>query len=261
MRRMLPALLTLSVVLMGCKAKEMLDKSNVARDLDNRGTVDVLKEASKDKYDAPKDGKLTDGQVQMYLKVRDHERVIAQAAKDKLKAQGEQVKQAGGEKSIAGVMAGLKSLDTLGQFVTADIRAAKDLGFNTAEYQWVKGQVLLASTSVMATQMTQAVNAQMDAGYQQMKKAYDEAKDEQTKKMYADSLAAYATQKKEMASQQQNEDPSIAYNRQILSKYENALNAYASELAKYEDKPGEVKQSVEKWQQDIAKATADADKK
>jgi hypothetical protein len=221
--------------------------------------MDVLKEASNDKYDAPKDGKLTDGQVQMYLKVRDHEKVIAQAAKAKLQAQGEQVKK-DGEKSIAGMVDGLKSLNTVGEFLTADIRAAKDLGFNTAEYQWVKGQVLAASTSVMASQLSQAMSAQMDASYQQMKKASDEAKDEQTKKLYADSLAAYDNQRKEMAAQQQHEDPALVYNRQLLSKYENALNAYATELSKYEDKPGEVKQSVDKWQQEMAKATADAKK-
>ena len=259
MRRMLPTLLALTVVVTGCKAKEMLDQAKVARDLEKRGTVDVLKEASNDKYDAPKDGKLTDGQVQMYLKVRDHERVIAQAAKAKLQAQGEKVKAAG-DKSIAGMMEGLKSLNTVGEFLTADIRAAKDLGYNTAEYQWVKGQILAASTSVMANQMSQAMNAQMEASYAQMKKAYDEAKDEQTKKMYADTLAGFEQQKKEMASQQQNEDPAIAYNRQLLSKYENTLNAYASELSKYEDKPGEVKQSVDQWQKDMAKATAEAKK-
>lgn len=259
MRRMLPTLLVLTVAFTGCKAKEMLDQAKVAHDLDKRGTLDVLKEASNDKYDAPKDGKLTDAQVQMYLKVRDHEKVIAQAAKEKLKAQGEKVKAAG-DKSVAGMMEGLKSLNTVGEFLTADIRAAKDLGFNTAEYQWVKGQVLAASTSVMANQMSQAMNAQMEASYQQMKKAYDEAKDDQTKKMYADTLAGFEQQRKEMATQQKDEDPALTYNRQLLSKYENALNAYASELSKYEDKPGEVKQSVEKWQQDLAKATADAKK-
>ncbi|HWS73114.1 MAG TPA: hypothetical protein VN605_13440, partial [Thermoanaerobaculia bacterium] len=100
MRRILPTLLALTVVLGGCKAKEMLDQAKVARDLDKRGTIDVLKEASNDKYDAPQDGKLTDAQIQMYLKVRDHEKVIAQAAKEKLKAQGEKVKAAG-DKSVA----------------------------------------------------------------------------------------------------------------------------------------------------------------
>ncbi len=174
MRRILPVLLILSVTLLGCKAKEAFDKASAANDLDKRGTMDVLEEASKDRYTPPKDGRLTDSQIQMYLKVREHEKVIAQAAKEKLQKQSEEIKKAG-EKSISGMVEGFKSLNTVGEFVTADIRAAKDLGYNTAEYQWVKGQILAASTSAMSEQMSTVMNAQMDASYQQMKKAYDEA--------------------------------------------------------------------------------------
>lgn len=259
MRLILPALLTLSVAFMGCKAKEAFDKASVAHDLEKRGTMDVLKEASKDKYTAPKDGRLTDSQIQMYLKVRDHEKMIAQAAKQKLQKQGEEVQKAGGEKSVAGMVEGLKSLNTFGELITADIRAAKDLGYNTAEYQWVKGQILAASTSAMAEQVSAAMNAQLDAGYQQMKKSVAEAKDEQTKKVYAEALAGYEKSRQEM--HQQKEDPAIAYNRQLLSKYENAMNAYAAEVSKYEDKPGEVQKGMDQWQKDMAKATADAKKR
>ena len=49
---------------------------------------------------------------------------------------------------------GFKSINTVGEFLTADIRAAKDLGYNTAEYQWVKGQILAASTN--PTEIVQA---------------------------------------------------------------------------------------------------------
>jgi hypothetical protein len=254
MRRFLPALLILSVAFPGCKAKEAFDKASAARDLEKRGTADVLKEASKDKYTSPSDGKLTDAQVQMYLKVREHEKVIAQAAREKLQKQGEEVKKAGGEKSITGMVEGFKAMNTVGEFLTADIRAAKDLGYNTAEYQWVKGQILTASTSAIGEQMSKAMNAQMDAGYQQMKKAYDEAKDEQTKKAYADALANYDKSRQEMQQQKTKEDPAIAYNRQLLSKYENALNAYTTELSKYEDKPGEAQKNMDQWQKDMAKA-------
>jgi chromosome segregation ATPase len=258
MRRMFPVVvLSLSVVVVGCKAKEALDKVAVARDLEKRGTVDVLKEASKDQYDAPKDGKLTDAQVQMYLKVRDHERVIAQAAKEKLKEHDAAAKNAG-DKSLAGMMEGLKSINTVGEFLTADIRAAKDLGFNTAEYTWVKGQILAASTQAMGDKMADAMNASMEASYQQMKKARDEARDDATKKIYQQSIDEFDKQRAEAAAQKKDEDPAVAYNKQLLSKYENTLNAYANELAKYEDKPGDVQKSVDQWQKDLDKAKADA---
>lgn len=259
MRRVLPAVLALSFVFGGCKAKEILDQASVARDLEKRGTLDVLKEASNDNYTPPADGKLTEAQVQMYLKVREHEKVIAQAAKAKLVAQDAKVKQAG-DKSLAGMMEGLKGLNTVGEFLTADIRAAKDLHFNTAEYQWVKGQVLAASSSAMGEKLAESMSSALDQSYQQMKKAAAEATDEATKKMYADSIAEMEKQRADSAAEKKEEDPGLSYNRQLLSKHENALNAFTAELSKYEDKPGEAQKGMEEFQKNIDKMKADAQK-
>jgi ribosomal protein S17E len=252
MRRTSAALLCLTIALTGCKAKELAEKAAISKDLDKRGTTDLMQEISKDEYTPPSDGRLTDAQIQMYLKVREQEKKIAQVAKEEMKKHADEAK-AKGDKSIAGMMQGLQALGSAADFVTADLRAAKDLGFNTQEYLWVKQQVLAASTSAMAEKFTQAMSQNFDKAYAEAKKAYDEAKDEQTKKLYADMLAGYDKSKQEM-QQQQNEDPAAAYNRQLLSKYENALNAYAQELSKYEDKPGEAQKSVEEWQKSMDKA-------
>src|SRR6267143_5582485 len=173
MRRMIPAILALAVVVSGCKVKELADKASIAKDLDKRGTVDLMKDVANDKYDPPKDGKLTEAQVQMYLKVREHEKAIAKVA---LQKANEHAKAADASKhSLSGVMEGFKTMSAAAEFATADIRAAKDLGYNTQEYLWVKGQILAVSTTAFAESMTNAMSAQMDANYQQMKKAYDEA--------------------------------------------------------------------------------------
>ena len=262
MRRITPVILTFAVALAGCKAKEALDKVNIANELSKSGsTTKLLNQAAEDKYEAPKDGKLTDAQVQMYLKVREREKAIAQVAKDQLKQHDADAKKSG-DKSIAGMVAGFKGLGSVADFFTADIRAAKDLGYNTAEYQWVKGQILAVSTTELGHKMADAMSAQMDATYQQMKKAYDEAKDEQTKAMYKQTLDSLDQQKKDNAIQQQaqKEDPALAYNRQLVAKYDNVLNAYASELAKYEDKPGDAQKSVDDMQKSLDKAKEDARK-
>ncbi len=259
MRRILPALLCLGVVLAGCRAKEAIDKASVQRDLEKRGTVDLMKEIADDKYDPPKDGHLTDGQIQMYLKVREHEKVIAQVAKAEAQKHADAAKAAG-DKSIGGMIEGFKTMGAAAQMFTADLRAAKDLHYNTAEYQWVKGQILAASTTAYAEKMGQALNASMDASYQQMKKQYDEAKDAQTKQALKPMLDSFEQQRAETAKQQQQVDPAVTYNRQLLSKYENALNAFAQELSKYEDKPGEAKKSVDEFQKSVDKAVQDAKK-
>ena len=254
MRRMLPAVLCLSVVLAGCKAKEVIDQAKIASDLNKTGsTYKLMKDVSNDKYQPPADGKLTDSQIQMYLKVREHEKDIAKVAKQQLQQHADAAKNAG-DKSIAGMIEGFKGLGSVADLATSDIRAAKDLGYNTQEYLWIKGQVLAVSTTAVMQKVGDAMSAQMDASYQQMKKAYDEAKDDQTKAMYKGMLDAFEKQKQDSAASQQKEDPALAYNRQLLSKYENVLNAYTSEMGKYEDKDGDAKKSMDQFQKDLDKA-------
>jgi hypothetical protein len=250
MHRSLSVVLCLSLALVGCKAKELADKAAISKDLDKRGTTDLMKEVANDSYDAPQDGRITEAQIQMYLKVREHEKKIAEVAKAELK-QHAQAAEKKGDKSIGGFMEGMKALGSAADFLTADIRAAKDLGYNTQEYIWVKQQILAASTAQMAEQFSNAMAANFDKAYAEAKKAHDEAKDEPTKKLYADVLAGYDKSKQEMTSQQEA-DPATAYNRQLLAKYESALNAFAHELSKYEDKPGEVNKAMEDMQKKLA---------
>jgi hypothetical protein len=250
MRRTLAVVVCAALALTGCKAKEAMDKASIQQDLEKRGTVDLMKEVANDKYTPPADGRLTDAQVQMYLKVRDHEKQIAQVAKAEAQKHADAAKKEG-EHSISGMMEGLKTIGAAAQMVTADIRAAKDLHYNTQEYLWVKSQILAASISAMSDQTTKAMNTSMEASYQQMKKSYDEAKDEQSKKMYGEMLANMEKSRQEMKPQ--TEESAVTYNRQLLSKYENALNALTNEVAKYEDKPGDAQKSMDQYQKDVTK--------
>ena len=255
MRRTFTAVLCLTFVLAGCKAKELADKASISKNLDKVGTTDLMKQVADDEYTAPQDGRITEAQVQMYLKVREQEKKIAQVAKEELKQHAEKADKNGKEKSIAGMMEGFKAIGSAADFMTADIRAAKELGYNTQEYLWVKQQVLAASGAAMAEKFNEAMTANFDKAYAEAKKAYDSATDEQTKKIYADMLAGYDKSKQEM-QQNQEQDPAIAYNRQLLSKHESALNAYAQELSKYEDKPGDA----QKWAADVEKSVEAAKK-
>ena len=144
---------------------------------------------------------------------------------------------------------------------TADIRAAKDLGYNTQEYLWVKAQILAVSSSAVGQKLASAMSASMDSAYANMKKQYDEAKDEQTKAALKQTLDQYEQTRKESASAQQTqEDPALAYNRQLLSKYEDAINAFANEMAKWEDKPGDAQKAMQDFNKNVDKAVNDAKK-
>jgi hypothetical protein len=259
MRRMVPAILAVSVVLGGCRAKELVEKANIAKDLDKRGTVSLMNEVANDKYDPPKDGKLTEAQVQMYLKVREHEKAIAKVALQQAQKHADAADKAG-NKSLSGMMEAFKTMGSAADFATADIRAAKDLGYNTQEYLWVKAQILGVSTAAMTEKMTQAMSSQLDAGYQQAKKAYDEATDEQTKQMYKQMLDSYEESRKESKEATANQDPALAHNRELVKKYDSEMAAYTTEMSKYEKNEGEAKKSMDQWQKDMNKAADDAKK-
>lgn len=250
MRRTL-AVSMISLALVACGGK---DEADISKSLKETGTTELMEQVANDEYTAPADGRLTEAQVQMYLKVREHEKKIAQVAKDEMKQHAEKA-EAKGDKSIAGMVEGFKALGSVADFMTADIRAAKELGYNTQEYLWVKQQILEVSTTAMAQKFTENMSANFDKAYADVKKAYDEAKDEQTKKIYADMLAGYDKSKQEMQTKQ-DENPALAFNKQLLTKYEGALNAYAHELSKWEDKPGEVQKAVEELEKKTEEAKA-----
>ena len=259
MRRTLSAVLMLSIALAGCRAKEAFDKAKISQDLEKHGTMDLMKDVSKDKYEAPADGKLTDAQMQMYLKVREKEKDIAQVAKKEAQAHADAAKKAG-DKSIAGMMEGFKTLGSAADMVTADIRAAKELGYNTQEYLWVKSQVMAASSAAMMSKLSEATNASVDNAYAQMKKSYDEAKDDQSKKMYKEMLDNYDKQRAEMKQNAAPVSEAMAYNQQLIAKYDGALNAIATEMSKWEEKPGDAQKAMNDLEKGVDKAVADSKK-
>lgn len=256
MRRTLAALISLSLVLTGCQAKEALDAAGISEELQDKGTTELMKEVAEDEYEPPADGKLTDAQMKMYMKVRDEEKKIARVAKEEAKQHAEKAK-ASGEKSLAGMIQGFKSLGSVADLLTADVRAAKQLGYNSQEYLWVKEQVLAVSGAAMAEKMNEAIGAQMDAAVAQARKGMEDATDNEQKKFWADMLASAEQSRKEMQANQ-NADPALAHNRAIVKKYESELNAYAQELAKYTDQEIDAEKEVKNWEKQVDKAVSDA---
>jgi hypothetical protein len=256
MKATLSLLLASSLLLGGCKAKEMFDDARIAADLQNKGTLQLLKETADDHYDPPADGKLTDAQIQMYLKVREHEKKIVQVAREQLKTQSEKADK--NDKSLRGLAAGFKALGSVADVFTADIRAAKELGINTAEYLWVKGQVIEAGSSAMAEEMHRATAAMFETTYGQLKEQYEQATDEASKSMMAEMLRNYDESRKQMDADRQVENPAIAYNRTLLSKYDGALSALAHELSKWETNPGDAQRSMEEFSRQMSEAVEGA---
>ena len=245
----------MAVSLSGCKFKKAIDAVNVSKDLEKRGTMDIMEKAAKDQYAPPADGRLTDAQVQMYLKVREKEKQILEVAKKEMQQHADSAKKEEAEKdSLSAAMATIKTMGSAADVVTADIRAAIDLGYNTAEYQWVKGQVLAASSAAVTEKMNQATAQMADTAYAQMKQQYESATDPNMKKMYGDMLKQYDEQRAQTAVPTEGADPAVAFNRELLAKHNVELNAIAQEWAKWEGKPGELQKNMEQGMQQLQQA-------
>ena len=252
----------LSAALAACGAGEKLDEASIADDLSDRGTRELLEETADDTYEAPEDGRLSEAQVAMYLKVREHEKQIADVARKQLEEKAKKADENKGTASLAGMVSAFSAVGSLADLATADIRAAADLGYNTAEYTWVKEQILGAAGWEMGRKNAEAMTAMMDASVAQLRKQHDEATDATTKQMFAQMLAEYEKNSKESAAQQAEvspEDAANAFNYELISKRSDARTIFAYEWSKWtgesteelEQKMGEHEQQVEKAVSDL----------
>jgi len=245
--------LFIALFLFGCGIKKRLTEAVVSKDVSHRSAIAVLDSAKDDKYTPPADGRLTDAQVQMYLKIRDREHVIAQvAAKD---LQDRAKKSEGKTNSLSDIVGAFGSVADLS---LSGVRAAKELGYNSEEYGWVKSQVLEASGSDRSNKVAQIANAAAGARRVELQKAIDDSPDASSKQVNVEALADFDKTLKETNEEQKDVSPAVVYNRQLLSKYENAMTALASEFTKGVPDSDDLKKKGAEWQKNFDKALQEA---
>lgn len=192
---------------------------DVEESLEETGTLDILEQASQDEYEPPADGELTEEQVEMYLAVQERAIEIRQVTGKRLE---EKTNEAEAEGEEIGFMDAMRAMGEVSDFVTADIRAAKELGHNSAEYQWVQEQVMEAQ----AAKMTQGFAAQADeAGQQFLTMLQDQlanTTDEQQKAALEQQIAEYEASLAENQVEEETE-PGVEHNVELLSRYEEKI--------------------------------------
>lgn len=246
MKTVTVAMLSLVVTLAGCMS-EKKSEENVSKRLDEKGVREVLAEARKDEYTPPADGKLTHKQIEMYLEVREHEQKIAKVARQRIDEGTEKFK--GKEKSFSGFVDGIKSLGSAADFFTADIRAAQELGHNTAEYEWVKSRVVEAAGSVVTGRITEASRAAAKRHAEKLRKKMEATENETERNTYARILETY---EKNFSSDDEAEvDESVAYNRALLAEYEDAMATISSELSRFEIREGQAEKQTSDLMRDL----------
>ena len=174
-------LLLVALTVSGCQRKPV-DRASV-----QQGTASLMDQVAKaPEYKPPADGRLNRRQVEMYLEVHRREGEI----RDALRAKGD-----------------------LANLATADLRAARELGYNPKEYAWVRDRVLeaemLRATRSLSRQVAESRQALLALLRKQKEAATDAGRkaeiDHQIRELEAPSGAA-------------NADPVRAANADLLAQ-------------------------------------------
>jgi hypothetical protein len=191
LRHRLPSVLVLGAVLLAsdCKKKPAEDEASIRRQLERKGTIDLMDQVAKaPDYKPVAGGRLTERQVAMYLAVRRRERKIREVA----------------AKSLSPADA-----------ATADLRAAQELGFNPKEYRWVRDRVMEARMLQASQALHQQVAASREAllrSLAEQRKTADPARQTEIDRHVEDL--------RESANGSGDRDPSRTFNAQLLARSE-----------------------------------------
>lgn len=205
------------------------DEASIEERLSETGTMDVLEQAGEAKYDPPADGELTEGQVEMYIAVQERAWKIRQVAAKKVE---EKTKDAEGQDQQVGFFDAMRSLGDVGDFVTAELRAAQELGHNPAEYQWVQGKVIEAQMARATAGMREQMAGVGDQVVEMLEAQREAATDEETRRQLDEQIAEAKQNFAE--AQQEDEDawePGVEHNIELVAKYDEKLEQLQERIA------------------------------
>jgi len=223
----LTAALAVALAAGGCGRGD--DEASIEERLDDTGTMKVLEEAAEAEYDPPADGELTEDQVEMYIAVQERAWKIRQVAAKKLE---EKTKDAEGEDKQVGFFDALRSMGDVGDVITAELRAAQELGHNPAEYQWVQGKVIEAQMARATAGMREQMAGVGDQVVEMLEAQREAATDDETRRQLDEQIAE--ARKGFEEAQQQDEDawePGVEHNVELVGRYDERLRKLQERLA------------------------------
>lgn len=113
--------------------------SGMFGDLERQGAL--MESAEQDRYEPPEDGRISDAQMQNYLRVLTRTGELCNEQSRRLEKLSKQAEN-GKFESIGGMFSGIGQTMNL---VTAEMEVVKTGGGNWAEHQWIKEQLRIAS--------------------------------------------------------------------------------------------------------------------
>lgn len=197
------------------------DEASIEENLSETGTLEVLERAGEDEYEPPSDGELSEAQVEMYLAVQERAVKIRQVTGDRLR---EQEAERQGEGDAPGFMDAMRAMGEASDFLTADIRAAQELGHNTAEYQWVQEQVMEAQVAKMGREAQAQFGAMGQEFATMMEQQLANTTDAEQRAAIEQQLAEYRQGLAESAAETEELEPGVEHNIELLAGYQEQID-------------------------------------
>jgi hypothetical protein len=182
MNRAAAAAFLFAVLLAGCKGGE--DEAAVRKRIQEKKTPDVIAEVAKARYAPPANGRLVDGQVRMYLEVKER---------------GWTIREAGGE--------------------LADLRAALELGHNPKEFTWVGERIAEAKEA----EAVSALEARVGKSRGEYLAMLEEERKAATKAAQVAEIDRQIEEFKTAQQARTEVSPAVRHNIELLLKYKVEL--------------------------------------
>jgi len=202
---------------LGCRGGDAEDEAAIEERLDETGTLDVVEWAAQAEYEPPEDGKLSERQMEMYVAVQRRAAKIRQVARQRME---ERTGDEQGEKEI-GFAAAMRAVGDLGDMMTAELRAARELDENPAEYQWVVGQIAGAQVAAVGNQARQgfarASGEMLEALAEQLEETDDADRREALREQIAELRENLAEQEEASVS------AAPAHNLELYQRYREEI--------------------------------------
>lgn len=199
----------------GCRREPAGDEASVRESLAERTGAEILSEAEKSTYAPPADGRLTPGQVEMYLAVKRREGSIRAVLLNDLRAKGAP-RPGEGPRNEAGALA------------TAGVRAAQELGHDPKEYRWVEDRVREAEMDAARRGMAERIEAGRRR-YLERLEARRRATTDPAERAEIERRIAELRRRTARASPAP--DPVTRHNADLLARYRAQLEEVRAQLA------------------------------
>ncbi len=199
------------------------DEASIEERLEEKGTMEVMEEAGKAEYDPPADGRLSEAQVEQYIEIQKRAGKIRQVAQKKLEEK-EQEGEGGEADSVWSQVRNMgDAMQGFGDVMTAEIRAAQEMGHNPAEYQWVRQQVMEALAADAMLRMQEGMGeaqAELLAGLEEQREQIEDPDQQEAMDRQIEAMRESMDQ-----AEEDELDPAVEANIELVKRYEEEISA------------------------------------